>query len=148
MPSGPALERSCKLVERHVDIKFCRYCGRVIPLTAVDCPYCRRNTIREDSVRPCPFCKELIRADALKCKHCGEFVGPERGAEVVRQNLYYIEKAIIAPPAAARQWSLRRPDGRPVEAERISPDHRLMAGAPGKDPALPPARETMPTPER
>lgn len=26
--------------------------------------------------RPCPYCDEPIRAAALKCKHCGEFLQP------------------------------------------------------------------------
>lgn len=28
--------------------------------------------------RECPFCKEEIKADAIKCKHCGSAVAPER----------------------------------------------------------------------
>ena len=29
---------------------------------------------RRKAVRSCPFCKEKIRADAIKCKHCGSDV--------------------------------------------------------------------------
>ena len=32
------------------------------------------------STRDCPYCKEPIKADALKCKHCGSRVAPERPA--------------------------------------------------------------------
>lgn len=30
----------------------------------------------EDALRNCPFCKELIRKDATKCKHCGSNIDP------------------------------------------------------------------------
>lgn len=37
--------------------------------------------VREEK-KTCPFCAETILADAIKCKHCGEFVD----AEVRRRN--------------------------------------------------------------
>ncbi|XLS28086.1 double zinc ribbon domain-containing protein [Flavobacteriaceae bacterium M23B6Z8] len=30
------------------------------------------------TIRECPQCKEDIKADAIKCKHCGSAVAPER----------------------------------------------------------------------
>lgn len=30
----------------------------------------------EDALRKCPFCREQIYADALKCKHCGSILVP------------------------------------------------------------------------
>jgi hypothetical protein len=36
--------------------------------------------VAEQRVRQCPFCKEEIKADAIKCKHCGSRVTPERPA--------------------------------------------------------------------
>jgi Double zinc ribbon len=32
----------------------------------------------EDGARSCPFCKELIKADAIKCKYCASAVAPEK----------------------------------------------------------------------
>jgi hypothetical protein len=28
----------------------------------------------DDALKKCPFCAELINNDAIKCKHCGEFL--------------------------------------------------------------------------
>ncbi len=30
--------------------------------------------------RKCPFCAELVRTEAIVCKHCGRDIGPERQA--------------------------------------------------------------------
>jgi hypothetical protein len=32
----------------------------------------------ESETRDCPYCKEEIKSDAVKCKHCGSWVTPER----------------------------------------------------------------------
>lgn len=43
---------------------------------------------RSAGTRPCPMCKEEIRVDALKCKHCGEFLDgrpPSPAVEGMRQ---------------------------------------------------------------
>ena len=32
----------------------------------------------ESDVRACPYCKEEIKADAIKCKHCGSPLSPEK----------------------------------------------------------------------
>ena len=32
----------------------------------------------------CPYCKGEIDADALKCRHCGEWVSSEAGEEAVK----------------------------------------------------------------
>jgi len=34
----------------------------------------------ESKTRDCPYCKEEIRVDAIKCKHCGSSVAPEKPA--------------------------------------------------------------------
>jgi hypothetical protein len=32
----------------------------------------RNNISTEVKMKKCPFCAELVQADAIKCKHCGE----------------------------------------------------------------------------
>jgi hypothetical protein len=32
----------------------------------------------QQEIRECPYCKEEIKAEAIKCKHCGSRVTPER----------------------------------------------------------------------
>ena len=38
------------------------------------------------ATKKCPFCVEDIQADALKCKHCGEFLDPVLRAKRERQQ--------------------------------------------------------------
>jgi len=69
--------------------------------------YCGVVLEHPAEMKACPFCAELVKAEAKKCKHCGEFLdgrqdvqsvtpmpqaGREGGGPVV-----YIEKAIIGP---------------------------------------------------
>ena len=113
-----------------VPSKYCRYCGRIIPMDAVNCPYCERNVIRMPGQKACPFCGEPIRAEALKCRHCGEFVDGQAGRKTLRG---------AAAAAAAghlhrqgRHRALRR-DGRAAHRGRRAgraAGSRLGGGAP------------------
>ncbi|WP_038930628.1 zinc ribbon domain-containing protein [Yersinia pestis] len=41
----------------------------------------------DNGMRKCPFCAELIKPEAIKCKHCGSDVKP--ADEVISSNLEY-----------------------------------------------------------
>jgi len=101
-----------------VEIKYCRYCGRVVPRDTAECPYCGGMTLRGHIERECPFCGELIKAKALKCKHCGEFLDG-RGAAPGGQRVIHIEQAIIAASKDGRGVELFRPDGTPLGAREL-----------------------------
>jgi len=158
------------MARRNFSVKYCRHCGRLIALDSVDCPYCHKNTIRHHEEAICPFCREPIRAGALKCRYCGEFIdgsdhvtpGAGRAAETtvepvpqvraepareqIPQTVIYIEKAIIAGTDEQGRPRLLRPDGKmltegDLAASRDRADAQtLPPGAVGG--ALPPGPET------
>jgi RNA polymerase subunit RPABC4/transcription elongation factor Spt4 len=156
-----------------VPSKYCRYCGRIIPMDAVNCPYCDRNVIKTPGQKSCPFCGEMIRAEALKCRHCGEFVGARPGEPAAdkfgQQPVIYIDKAVIArqdetgrlhiegtAPGVrleagseqARQL-LDRPGEQPREAAAALPGASERPALPAGKQAGPPAvREKAPLPAR
>jgi len=140
-------------------IKYCRHCGRIIPLDSAECPYCERLVIRSHEQKVCPFCGEAIKARAVKCKHCGEFLDGRTARPPDRQQILHIEKAIIAAPGRQGEIELLRPDGRPLKvgelgsaargelppaAEPEAGEQRAAADLPVRAPGAPaPARRGM-----
>ena len=125
-----------------VEIKYCRYCGRVVPRDTAECPYCGGVTLRGHIEKECPFCGELVKAKALKCKHCGEFLDG-RGAAPGGERVIHIEQAIIAASRDGQGVELYRPDGTPLGerelGEAATPRAALPPGdeAPQGDQSLP-----------
>jgi hypothetical protein len=122
----------------------------MIPRDAADCPYCGANTIRQAGQKECPFCGELVRGKAVKCKHCGEFLDGRPTGQEEPQQILYVDKAIIAG---------RRPDGsleliQPEDAAELEGSEevvgRLTDGArkqlPAGEQADLPARREAPVP--
>lgn len=120
-----------------VAIKWCRHCGKVIPLTTDECPYCLKNTLKGlvQTVN-CPFCGEEIKATAVKCRHCHEFLDGRSSPEQAPPGpTVIIEKAIIAQGDPDGGIRMLRPDGTPI---RLAPDGRpMLAGETAGAKALP-----------
>jgi predicted nucleic acid-binding Zn ribbon protein len=47
-------------------------------------------------MKKCPFCAEDIRDEAIKCKHCGEFLDASRQPRISAQQIeWYFRKSFI-----------------------------------------------------
>ena len=93
---------------------YCYQCGRRINKQVDHCWYCGAATHRW--VRPpkrCPFCGEVVRGEAIKCRHCGEFIdGRPSPVTGPSQVVYIVDKDLLR---AARDYRLLA--GQPVPPE-------------------------------
>lgn len=53
-----------------------------------------------NETKQCPYCAETIRAEAIKCKHCGEFLSES----LLSEGILVIETGLIAI-ACGSMWS-------------------------------------------
>lgn len=53
---------------------FCCRCGAELPDGSRVCEICNASQVKIERQWVCPYCKEIIIAGALKCKHCGEML--------------------------------------------------------------------------
>lgn len=103
-------------------VKFCYRCGRRLEKERESCWYCGAPTERE--IRPprrCPFCSQSIPHDAVKCRHCGEWLdGRKQAPQAPSQIVYVIDKALLQAAQDCRLLA-----GRPVPPEIAG---RLLPG--------------------
>lgn len=57
-------------------------------------PYFEEKTMLDDGMKKCPFCAELIKSEAVKCKHCGsDLTSSSEDSRPVKTEEEYLEEA-------------------------------------------------------
>lgn len=59
------------------ETRQCPYCKEEIAADAIKCRYCQ-SFLSSEHGGVCPYCKEEVDPDATKCPHCKSDIGPTR----------------------------------------------------------------------
>ncbi len=98
---------------------YCQDCGKPLPIDS-DSTCCWQHggpPLKADSQIRCPFCREVILADARKCRFCGEFLLKEMLPSVPQKALSRVQPVVATP--VRTEVSAPKKDGKAGAARSI-----------------------------
>jgi hypothetical protein len=87
-------------------MKLCPDCGQMLPASALACDCGWDSSKRPPPNKNCPYCAEEIRRDAVKCKHCGEFLNGSRRTQSSAPAPPYAYQPIDAQPKTVSEGNI------------------------------------------
>lgn len=96
---------------------FCFQCGKRVDKNRDKCWYCGATTRRWiRTAKRCPFCGEQIRSEAIKCRHCGEFLDGRPAGQPQGPMIFIVDKDFLR---SGRDVSLMAGQPVPPEIARV-----------------------------
>lgn len=56
-------------------------------------PQAIEKELIDNGMRKCPFCVEMVREEAIKCKHCGSDISGSESINLIKSDEDYLEEA-------------------------------------------------------